>query len=246
MVWLRSLAFTALFFPWTAAVCVVCAPCLLLPRAATVRIARFWARSSLALLRGIVGLTGELRGLARLPPGPCILAVKHQSAWETLALNVYFPDPAFVLKAELYAIPFFGWILRRSGQIAVDRKAGAGALKAMIRTARPIAAAGRRIVIFPQGTRAAPGVPTSARPYLPGVFSLYQDLNLPVVPVALNSGLFWGRRSFLKRPGTIVVEILPPLPAGLARPAFMAELETRIETATQRLIEESRAADPRL
>ena len=234
---LRALLFNVLFFGWTGLLCVLGLPLLALPRVATVRYARLWLRATLAMLAGVVGLRHELRGAALLPAGPAILAVKHQSAWETMALNLLFPDPAFVLKRELYWIPFFGWYLARSGQIALDRSAGAGAMKKMLRLAKEVAAAGRRIVIFPEGTRVAPG---ETRIYQPGIAGLYGALGLPVVPVALNSGVFWRRRGFLKRPGTIVVEVLPAIPPGLKREEFMARLETSIETATAKLVDEAR------
>ena len=233
---LRSLIFNVLFFGWTMLLSVIGLPLLALPRPLTVGYARLWLRGTLAMLARVVGLSHELRGAALLPAGPAILAVKHQSAWETLALNLLFPDPAFVLKRELYWSPFFGWYLAHSGQIALDRSAGAGAMKKMLRLAKQVAAAGRRIVIFPEGTRVAPG---ETRTYQPGIAGLYGALGLPVVPVALNSGVFWRRRGFVKRPGTIVVEVLPAIPPGLKRDEFMQRLESAIETATAKLVDEA-------
>jgi 1-acyl-sn-glycerol-3-phosphate acyltransferase len=145
-----------------------------------------------------------------------------------LFLSCYLNYPAFVLKRELLSIPLFGWYLRKVGMIAVDRAAGASALRNMARQASEAFAEGRSILIFPEGTRVPPG---ESRPYHPGVAALYTQLKVPVVPVALNSGLFWGRRSFVKRPGTVTVQFLPPIPPGLDRKAFMRELESRIEAA---------------
>ncbi len=162
--------------------------------------------------------------------------MKHQSAWDTLAVPVLFGDVGIVIKRELLWIPCYGWYARKAGMIPVDRGAGAAALRGMLGRARAVMAEGRPIVIFPEGTRTAVG---TRRPYHPGVAALYTQLDLPVVPVALNSGLFWPRRSFLKRPGRIVVEALAPLPPGLERKAFLAELQSRIETATERLIAEA-------
>ncbi|HEX9569826.1 MAG TPA: lysophospholipid acyltransferase family protein, partial [Rhodospirillales bacterium] len=193
-------------------------------------------------LERLAGIGYEVRGRERLPEPPCILAVKHQSAWDTLIWHLIADDPAIVMKRELLALPIYGAYCRKTEMIAVDRKAGASAMRAMLEAARAAAAAGRPIVIFPQGTRTAPGTPTAAAPYLPGVSALYRGLGLPVVPVALNSGLFWPRRSFLRRPGRIVLEYLEPIPPGLPRAAFMAELEGRIETATRRLEVEARGA----
>ena len=156
---------------------------------------------------------------------------------------VFLPGPALVMKKELFKIPLYGWAARHAGMIGVDRRGGAGALKHMIRSAKSALKGGRSVVIFPQGTRTAPG---TRRPYQVGVAALYRGLDRPVVPVAVNSGLFWGRRAFLKHPGTILIEVLPAIPTGLDRDAFMAELERQIETATDRLVAESRSRTPAL
>ncbi len=237
MSWARALAFNFAFFAWTAILGTLGLPFLLAPRAVTMRFGRFWATSVLVLLRLIVRLGHEVRGLDRLPEGGCIIAMKHQSAWDALILPVVLGDPAVVVKRELLLLPFYGWYAARAGSIAIDRKAGAGALRRMLARARPVAAAGRPIVIFPEGTRVAPG---EHRSYQPGVAALYQALALPLVPAAVNSGLYWGRRSFLKRKGRIVLEFLEPIPTGRTRPRLMAELERRIETATAALLREGR------
>ena len=234
----KAVVFNLAFFAWTAALGTAGLPFLLTPRAATMRFGRFWAKSVLGLLRAVVGLDHEVRGLDRIPGSGCIIAMKHQSAWDTLILPVALGDPAVVLKRELLLLPFFGWYAARAGSISIDRKAGAVALRRMIASARPAAAAGRPIVIFPEGTRVAPG---ERLPYQPGVAALYQALGLPLVPAAVNSGLFWGRRSFVKRPGRIVLEFLDPIPPGWPRPRLMAELERRIETATSALLHEAPA-----
>jgi 1-acyl-sn-glycerol-3-phosphate acyltransferase len=241
MNWTRSFAFNIVFFAWTAIVGTIGLPVLLAPRAASMQFGRFWSRSVLVLLRVIVGLDHQIRGLDRIPGGGCIVAMKHQSAWDTLILPVVLSDPAIVLKRELLLLPFYGWYAGRAGSIAVDRKAGASALRRMVAAARPIAAEGRPIVIFPEGTRVAPG---ARLPYQPGVAALYQALALPLVPAAVNSGLFWGRRSFVKRRGRIVLEFLDPIPAGWPRRRLMAELERRVETATAALLREGKAALP--
>jgi 1-acyl-sn-glycerol-3-phosphate acyltransferase len=161
--------------------------------------------------------------------------MKHQSTWDTLILPVVLDDPTIVLKRELLFVPFFGWYAARAGSIAIDRRAGAGALRRMLSKARRVAATGRPIVIFPEGTRVAPG---EQRPYHPGVAALYQSQALPLVPAAVNSGLYWGRRSFIKRPGRIVLEFLDPIPPGWPRDRLMAELKRRIETASGALLGE--------
>jgi 1-acyl-sn-glycerol-3-phosphate acyltransferase len=233
MTWLRAALFNAAFFLWTLFLGVLGLPMVAAPRRATMAFGRFWSASTLWLLGLIVGLRHEVRGRENLPAGGCVVAMKHQSAWDTLALPVVFGDPAVVLKKELLHIPLYGWYARRAGSIAVDRKAGAAALKRMVAEAKGAAADGRPIVIFPEGTRTAIG---QRRPYQPGVAALYRELGVPLVPVAVNSGLFWGRRAFLKRPGRIVLEILPAIPPGLGRREVMKLVEERIEAATDRLV----------
>jgi 1-acyl-sn-glycerol-3-phosphate acyltransferase len=238
MRWARALAFNFAFFTWTAIAGIIGLPFLVTPRAATMKFGRFWAHGVLVLLRVIVGLDYQIRGLDRIPRGGCVIAMKHQSTWDTLILPVVLGDPACVLKRELLLLPLYGWYAARAGSIAIDRKAGAGALRRMVAAARPIAAQGRPIVIFPEGTRVAPG---ARLPYQPGVAALYQALALPLVPAAVNSGLFWGRRSFVKRPGRITLEFLEPIPPGRTRRRVMAELERRVETATADLLREAAA-----
>ncbi|HJU17075.1 MAG TPA: lysophospholipid acyltransferase family protein [Stellaceae bacterium] len=238
MSWLRALAFNLVFVLWTVVIGTLALPVLAMPRRVNMRFGRFWAASVLILLRFLVGLDHEIRGLDRLPKGGSLIAVKHQSAWDALALPIVLGDPAIVVKRELLWFPIYGWYAARAGSIGIDRKGGAGALRRMVAAARPVAAAGRPVVIFPQGTRASP---RERRPYQPGVAALYQALGLPLVPAAVNSGLYWGRRSFLKRRGRIVLEFLDPIPPGLARNKLMAEVEERIESATAALVREGEA-----
>ena len=239
MNWLRALLFNIAFYAVTALLGVAGLPLLFAPRPVVMRFGRFWARCVLALLGMIVGLDGEIRGRDRLPAGPAIIAMKHQSAWDTLILPIVLGDPAVVIKRELLLVPFYGWYARRAGSIAVDRKGGAGALRRMVAAAQRAAEAGRPVVIFPEGTRTAPG---RRLVYQPGVAALYRALEVPVVPAAVNSGLFWGRRSFVKRPGRIVLEFLEPIAPGLPRREMMALLETRIESATAALEREAAGA----
>lgn len=229
---LRSLLFNILFFAWTAAVVLLGLPAMLFGRSGVYALGRLWARGTFLLLEHVVGLRYRIIGRERLPPEPVIAAVKHQSSWDTMACALILKEPAYVLKRELTWIPIFGWYLIRGGMIAVDRRAGGAALRRLIRQARRAAGRGRSILIYPEGTRTAPG---ERRPYQPGVAGLYQHLGMPVVPVALNSGLFWGRRSFIKRPGVITMEILEPIAPGLDRRAFLEELERRLEGASARL-----------
>ena len=232
MSWLRSLAFNIAFVAATVTIGFAGLPLLAAPRRAVMAFGRFWAQAVLALLGCVVGMRGEVRGRANLPAGPCLIAMKHQSAWDTLMLPPLLRDPAVVIKRELLFVPFYGWYASRAGSIFIDRKGGAAALRRMVAAAKAAAAQGRPVVIFPQGTRTAPG---EVQPYQPGVAALYQALSLPLVPAAVNSGLYWGRRSFMKRPGRAIMNFLPPIPPGLPRREAVAEVERRIETATAAL-----------
>jgi 1-acyl-sn-glycerol-3-phosphate acyltransferase len=196
---------------------------------------RFWARGNNWLLRNVCGITVELRGLERIPPGPLLVASKHQSMWETFALFPLFADPAFILKRELMWLPFFGWYAWKADMIPVDRGARSQALAAMSARARIELARNRQIVIFPEGTRRPPG---AAPRYKFGVAHLYAESGAPCLPIALNSGLFWPRRSIARYPGTIVAEFLDPIAPGLDKQAFFEQLEQVIEAATARLVQE--------
>lgn len=240
MLLIRSIAFAAVFYVGTTVMLLLGSPLLLGPRAWAMAGLRLHARASLSALRWIVGTTIEVRGRENLPAAPYLVAAKHQSAWETFALVPLFKDPALVMKAELGLIPFYGWFSIKFGHILVRRGRAAAALKGMIRDARDRAAQGREILIFPEGTRRAP---LAAPDYKPGIVALYEGLGLPCVPMALNSGLFWPRRSLLRYPGTIVVEILQPLPPGMPRAAFKRELQERMEVASRRLVDEAAQSD---
>jgi 1-acyl-sn-glycerol-3-phosphate acyltransferase len=233
----RSLLFNLCLWLWTLAMLLAALPQLALPPRWLLTHSRAWMRGVQFLLARIVGLEYEVRG-SEFRGALAIYAFKHQSAWETLAVHLLVPGAAIALKRELTRIPLFGWCLMRAGMIGIDREGGASALRGLIEDGRAALERGAPIVIFPEGTR----VPPDARePYHPGVAALYRHLGCAVVPVALNSGVFWGRRSFIKRPGRIVVEFLPPLEPGLERKAFMAELEGRLEPATERLVAEARS-----
>ena len=235
---LRSLVFNIGFFGGSALLAVALLPALALPRVVLVRAGRLWAWWTNLLLRRVVGAEIVIENRERLPAAGGIVAARHQSAWETVALLGLLPDPAYVLKRELLRLPLFGWYARKSGHIAVDRGGGARALRGMVAQAAEALAAGRQVVIFPEGTRVAPG---AGRRYRPGTAALYRALGAPVVPVALNSGAVWGRNAFIKRPGRIVLRALEPIPPGLSRDAFMATLRERIETAVTALSNAPRA-----
>lgn len=235
MAGLRSLLFNIAFYGWTAAVLILGLPILLFGYRTTYAFGQMWVRVSLWFLKIFVGLDHQAIGLEhRDGQRQAIYAIKHQSAWDTLAFALYLNLPAYVLKRELLYLPLFGIYLLRAGMIPVDRQGRASALKRMLAAARQRRQQGRDLLIFPEGTRVPVG---EHRPYHPGVAALYGHLDLPVVPVALNSGLFWGRRAFNKKPGRITVEFLPAIEPGLSRKVFMAELEQRLESACRRLAE---------
>lgn len=238
---LRSIVFAAAFYLNTALFVVLGSPLLFAPRRWAMMGLAAHAHVSLWLLRAIVGTRLQVRGRENLPTPPFIVAAKHQSAWDTFALITLFRDPAMVMKAELGWIPFYGWFSRKFRHIFVSRERGPSALKALIRDAKQRAADGREIVIFPEGTRRAPLDPPD---YKPGVVALYEALQLPCVPLALNSGVFWPRRQLMRRPGTIVVEFLPVIPPAMPRAEFRNTLETRIEAASRRLVTEAHGAAP--
>jgi 1-acyl-sn-glycerol-3-phosphate acyltransferase len=230
---LRSLLFNVFMWLWSAILVVVLAPAApFLSPAAIRRYAAFWMRGIHFGLRRIAGLGFRVEGLEHLPAAPCIIASKHQSSFETVLFHTIRPDLVVGLKEELLRIPLFGWYLRLARNIAIDRGGAAKAMRSLIKGAERAVADGLSILIFPEGNRRPVGAPPD---YKPGVAALYKALDVPVVPVALNSGRFWGRRSFAKEPGTITVRFLEPIPPGLERHAFMRLLEERIETATNAL-----------
>jgi 1-acyl-sn-glycerol-3-phosphate acyltransferase len=240
---IRSLAFNSLFYLNLIALLVVGLPALAMPRRYIFKIARLWARSSLWLLKTICGTQVEFRGREHIPTAPFIVAAKHQSIWETFALTLLFDDFCYILKRELTYIPFFGWYLWKSGQIAIDRKSGSSALVQAAERARQIFAEKRVLFIFPEGTRRPAGAPPK---YKFGVAHIYDVTGVQCLPIALNSGVFWARRSWLRRPGTIVVDVLPPIAPGLDKDLFFNQLQDTIETASERLIAKALANDPAL
>lgn len=242
MLALRSLAFNLCFYAVTTILAVGGLPALV-SRRAVLRLARTWARMTLWLLRVVAGTRIEFRGLEAIPSGPLLVAAKHQSALETLALCTVFPEFAYVLKRELLLIPLIGWYLSRGGMVAIDRAKGARAMSLMNAAAAESVRRGRQLIIFPEGTRRRPGDQPA---YKQGLSHLYTALDVPCLPVALNTGLFWGRNSLVRRPGTAVIAFLEPIPPGLSRQDFQALAQTRIEAASNALADDGlarRAAD---
>ncbi len=236
----RSALFNVCFFSLTIILMIVGLPVLVGNRHAVFGLARIWSRASLWLLESICGLKVEFRGLENIPESGFILAAKHQSALETFALVLHVKDFSFILKRELTYIPLFGWYLKRAEQIAIDRKSGRAAMEQAIESSRAILSEGRSVFIFPEGTRTAVG---SAPKYKMGVAHIYTATGAPCVPVALNTGVFWPRRSFRKYPGVVVIQFLPAIAPGMDKTDFLKLLQDRIETASSALVAEAIATD---
>lgn len=242
-IFLRSLVFNIVFYIVLVFWLIVGLPTYLMPRKGILNIAKYWGLSSIWLLRVICNTKVEYRGLEKIPQGPLIVAAKHQSIWETFALLQFFDQPLYILKRELTWIPLFGWYLIKAGMIAIDRSAGSRSLRDMARAAREQVRRGRQLIIFPEGTRR----PVGAEPhYKSGIGLIYLDCAVPCLPVALNAGLFWPRRSFMRYPGTIVIEFLDPLPPGLRRDEFLMRMSSAIEAATDRIVQDGRDEQARL
>ena len=234
MIAVRSALFVALFYVWSVSVALLATPLLLGPVAGVLGMFRFWSAGVVALLR-VCGVRVEVRGRQHIPTGAALVAPKHQCMLDVFAQFGVLPASAFVTKKELMRIPWFGWYARRVGNISVDREGHSAALKKLVREAKALFAQGRQVVIFPEGTRTAPSQPGD---YKPGIAALYREINVPVHPVATNSGVHWPAHGFRRIPGVIVFEYLEPIPPGLKRAEFMRILIERIETASDRLLTE--------
>jgi 1-acyl-sn-glycerol-3-phosphate acyltransferase len=231
---LRSLLFVALFYLWSVLVSVGCTPLLLTPRPVILGMFRVWSTGVTTLLR-ICGVRVEIRGREHIPKGAALVAPKHQCMLDVFVQFAVLPASAFVMKQELARIPFFGWYAIRVGSIVVDRSAHAVALRKLVREAKALFADERQVVIFPEGTRTPVGEPAE---YKPGIAALYREIDVPVHPVATNSGAHWPAHGFIRTPGVIVFEYLEPIPPGLKRADFMRRLKDQIETASARLLAE--------
>ncbi len=234
MILVRSLIFHFVFYLITALMAVLSVLCFIFsPDRAGRWISRLWASIGVNLLRVIVGARLVVRGTENLPPGGTLVAAKHQSMFETFALLTVLDRPTFVMKQELLRIPLWGWYAKRIGTIAVRRDQGTSALRHLAVEVAKAIEHDRQVVIFPEGTRRPPGAAPS---YKGGIAYLYRKTGVPVVPLALNSGLFWPRRPLRLYPGTIVFSFLPPIAPGLKSSDFMARLESDIEAESNRLL----------
>jgi len=234
---IRSIVFNIFFFGGSLFWSIALLWTLALPEKKCAQIVSDIYGGYIALIeKYILGLKLEIRGMENIPKtGAYIIAAKHQSAFETLKLP-YMKSlgyPAIILKKGLTQIPIYGWYFSGMGQIAIDRGSGKEALESIVKGCQKKLAAGRPVIIFPQGTRTAIG---AQKPYKAGIAKVYRDTGAPIVPMALNSGLFWGRNSFFKKSGTVTFEFLPPIPSGLPPLQMMEQLEKATEDATDRLV----------
>ncbi len=196
---------------------------------------RTWNRGTILLLRAICGIRVEIRGREYIPDGPALVAAKHQCMFDAFTPYSQLARPCVVTKQELAKLPFIAWYMKRGGLIlVVDRDGHSKALRQMLELGRTALAEGRQLFIFPEGTRSLPGSPPD---YKPGVAALYGQLDTPCVPMATNVGAHWVAGQILRRPGVVVFEYLPPIPPGLKRAEFMQLLQSRIEGATNALLE---------
>jgi 1-acyl-sn-glycerol-3-phosphate acyltransferase len=231
---IRSLVFVVLFYLWSVLVAVGASPFILpAPRRWAMRMMAVWAKGIIFLLRTICDIRVDVRGKEHIPQGAAVLAPKHQCMFDVFAQFAWLPDACFVMKKELMWIPFFSWYAIKGRMIVVDREGHSTALRKLVRDSQERFAQDRQVMIFPEGTRTAPGAPAD---YKPGIAALYRQIDVPVHPVATNSGVHWPRHGFMRKPGVIVFEYLEPIQPGLKRAEFMRTLEERIETASNRLL----------
>lgn len=243
MLFVRSLLFQIVYYLNVVFWMILWLPLLPFGRRVAMELGRQWGRTTLWWAEKICGLKHEFRGLENIPKGAVIVACKHQSVWDTFTLPILFPDFSYILKRELLYLPFFGWYLIAAEQIAINRAKGGKLLPQLARKAQRLFAQGRQLFIFPEGTRRPPGAPPE---YKYGVAHIYNETRTPVLPAALNVGLFWPRRSFYIRPGVAVLEFLPLIEPGLPPREFLELLQERIETASDRLLDEAAAKDEAL
>ena len=240
MIWIRSFIFSCLFYLYTVFWCVLLTPLLLFDRSIMIKAVQTYMRCIYIFEKAILNLDFEIRGQEHLPShGSYIIASKHQSAYETLKLHILFGDPAIVLKKELTDIPLWGQITKKIDGIAIDRKSGEKSMQSITDSVIRMKEQERPIVIFPQGTRVPLGTPVEKKPYKSGIYKMYTASDLPVIPLAINSGLFWPKKGFLKKPGIATFEFLPPIKPGLSKTELMSKLTTDIETHSDLLLQEA-------
>lgn len=243
---LRQIAFNIIFYVFTAVCCVLYVPFALMPRRVYVVILRRYFLNVHLIEKYILGLDYEVRGLENLPPigTPYIAALKHYSEYETMKLYPLFHDPAIIFKKELSYIPIWGWLLVSADMIPIERGTGEKAMRNMAENAVRITRTGRPVTIFPQGTRVRLNETTADKPYKRGIVRMYEATGLPIIPVGTNSGYFWPKNAFFKKPGKVIFEFLPPIPPGLPTADVMRRLESAIEESSTHLVQEAMETYP--
>lgn len=245
--WIRATLFNIVFWAWAIAVCVTIIPLVYCSRKTTLRISHIFNNGVYYIEKYVLGLDYEVRGMEYMPKeGSYLIAAKHQSAYETMKLHRLFGDPSIILKKELLSIPIWGKFLGKLDIIAIDRSNGESAMTSIVEGAQRMKEQGRPIVIFPQGTRVRTDATTAQKPYKGGIMKMYKATGLPIIPLAVNSGMFWPRNSYLKRPGKVIFEFLPPIEPGIDDKKVMKALEERLEEASIRLMEEAKERNPLL
>ncbi|MBI4031295.1 MAG: 1-acyl-sn-glycerol-3-phosphate acyltransferase [Proteobacteria bacterium] len=237
---IRSALFNIAFYGTTALVCILCLPGLLLPKRQAMWIVKLFVHSVWFFERFILGLNFEIRGRENLPAaGSFIVAAKHQSPYETMKMHILFDDPAIVLKKELLKIPLWGWFLAKSEPVAINRSRAHESLGQIGEEGLRAKAQGRPIIIFPQGTRVHTWQTAQEKPYKAGVAKLRDVTGLPVIPMALNSGVFWPRSSWIKKPGRVVFEFLAPVQENLGIYEVVKDIQARLEHHSDLLVQEA-------
>ena len=230
---LRSTLFKGLFYIWTGLFCILYLPLMKLPRNKLIACQRFWSHGVLVILRAVMNINLEIRGIENIPAGGSIIAMKHQSSFDTFVMHTLVRHPAFVMKKELLKIPLYGSFCKNTGMIPVDRDGGLKALKSLMQQSSETIKEGRQLIIFPEGSRSIPG---DKMEYQSGIFGIYKFTKVPVVPVALNSGVYWPKKGHLVPGGTIVFDFLDPIEPGKNKEEFMDTLEDEIEKASNLLL----------
>lgn len=230
---LRSFVFKMVFYFWTAFICVFCSPAMLLERRHLVACQTVWSHGVIWLLRFIMNIRVETRGLENLPVGGRLIAMKHQSMLDTFVMHALIGDPAFVMKEELLKIPLYGAFCKKAGMIPIDRDGGSQTMRLLMRRSKAAIEEGRSVIIFPEGSRSVPG---EKHPYQPGVYGIYKYTKAPVVPVGVNSGVAWPKHGPLQTNGTIIFDFCPALAPGLDKDIFLNKLETHIEESSMALL----------
>lgn len=241
---LRSVIFVLWLYGWMGLLGILALPTLILPRATTLWFIRLYVRLVLLGLKWICGIQVEIRGAEHISGGPILIAGKHQAMLDIFIPFLIFKAPVLVMKRELLWYPVLGWYALKTRMMAIDRDGGAKTMKKMLAAAKArVSDEGRQMLIYPEGTRRKPGAEPSYKPA--GVRAFYKSLNVPMVPLATNAGLCWPAKGLQRRAGHVVYEVLPALPADLNPKAMLGELETKLESACERLLDEGLAAQGR-